>query len=88
MIQQYGVAPQTPLSSQLTPEENAAGSCGRLGSGRPGAQMDIFRPWYAGLTLSIAPLKKAGYDPASGVELVAQGPGRGGGQADPRLRDD
>jgi uncharacterized protein YbaP (TraB family) len=32
--------------------------------------MDIFRPWYAGLTLSLAPLKKAGYDPASGVEIT------------------
>jgi uncharacterized protein YbaP (TraB family) len=32
--------------------------------------MDIFRPWLAGLTLSVAPLVKAGYDPASGVEII------------------
>ena len=28
------------------------------------------RPWLAALTLSVAPLVKAGYDPKSGVELV------------------
>lgn len=70
LIQQYGVSPATPLSSLLTPAElkelNAA--AGVLGVS--GAQMDIFRPWYAGLTLSLAPLKKAGYDPNSGVELT------------------
>jgi uncharacterized protein YbaP (TraB family) len=32
--------------------------------------MDIFRPWLAGLTLSVSPLIKAGYDPKSGVELA------------------
>ena len=32
--------------------------------------MDPFRPWFAALTLSVAPLAKAGYDPASGVELI------------------
>jgi uncharacterized protein YbaP (TraB family) len=70
LIQKYGVSPATPLSSLLTSTEldelNAA--AGVLGV--TGAQMDVFRPWYAGLTLSLAPLKKAGYDPNSGVELT------------------
>jgi len=70
LIQQYGVAPGTPLSSQLTPEEFKQLDAAAQVLGVTGAQMDIFRPWYAGLTLSLAPLKKAGYDPASGVELT------------------
>jgi uncharacterized protein YbaP (TraB family) len=70
LIQQYGVSPATPLSSQLTPEEFKQLDTVAQVLGVTGAQMDIFRPWYAGLTLSLAPLKKAGYDPASGVELT------------------
>jgi len=70
LIQQYGVSPATPLSSLLTPEEMTQLDAAARVLGVTGAQMDIFRPWYAGLTLSLAPLKKAGYDPASGVELT------------------
>lgn len=70
LIQQYGVSPATPLSSLLTPEEMTQLDAAARVLGASGAQMDIFRPWYAGLTLSLAPLKKAGYDPASGVELT------------------
>ena len=70
LIQQYGVSPATPLSSQLTPEEFQQLDAAAKVLGVTGAQMDIFRPWYVGLTLSLAPLKKAGYDPASGVELT------------------
>lgn len=70
LIQQYGVSPATPLSSQLTPQEFQQLDAAARVLGVTGAQMDIFRPWYAGLTLSLAPLKKAGYDPASGVEIT------------------
>lgn len=70
LIQQYGVSPATPLSSLLTPGELTELNAAAAVLGVSGAQMDIFRPWYAGLTLSLAPLKKAGYDPNSGVELT------------------
>lgn len=70
LIQQYGVSPATPLSSLLTPAELSELNTAAAVLGVSGAQMDIFRPWYAGLTLSLAPLKKAGYDPNSGVELT------------------
>jgi uncharacterized protein YbaP (TraB family) len=70
IVQRLGFAPQTPLSSLLTPAENAELEAAAASIGVPAAQMNIFRPWLAGLTLSIAPLVKAGYDPASGVELV------------------
>ncbi|WP_420479862.1 TraB/GumN family protein [Brevundimonas sp. FT23028] len=70
IIQRLGLSPQTPLSSLLTPEEKAELDAAAASVGLPAAQMDIFRPWFAGLTLSVAPLIKAGYDPQSGVELV------------------
>ena len=70
LIQQYGVSPATPLSSLLTADEVADLDAAARTIGASAAQMDPLRPWMAGLTLSVAPLVKAGYDPASGVELV------------------
>lgn len=69
LIQQYGLSPQTPLSSLLTPAEIADLDTAAKTIGASAAQLDAFRPWLAGLSLSLAPLVKAGYDPASGVEL-------------------
>ena len=70
LVQQHGLAPGERLtlklsSGELTLLDNAARSIGLTA-----AQMDPFRPWFAALTLSVAPLQKAGYDPASGVELL------------------
>jgi len=70
LIQQYGLSPATPLSSLLTPAEIAELDAAARTMGATAAQMDPLRPWFAGLTLSMAPLVKAGYDPASGVELT------------------
>jgi hypothetical protein len=70
LIQQHGISPQRPLSSLLTPEELAALDAAARTIGATAAQMEPLRPWFAALTLSVAPLAKAGYDPASGVELV------------------
>lgn len=70
LIQQYGVSPEHPLSSILTPEEIAHLDTAAQSMGATAAQMDPMRPWLVGLTLSMAPLIKAGYDPQSGVELI------------------
>ncbi|CAN5284505.1 TraB/GumN family protein [soil metagenome] len=70
LIQQYGISPQTPLSSLLTPDEFARLDVVARAAGLSAAQMDVMRPWLAGLSLSVAPLVKAGYDPTSGVELT------------------
>lgn len=70
LIQQYGLSPETPLSSRLTPDENAELDAAAQALGASGAQLQPMRPWLAALTLSVAPLVKAGYDPKSGVELV------------------
>ena len=70
LIQQHGLSPATPLSSLLTAEELAKLDAAGQTIGLSAAQLDPFRPWFAALTLSVAPLAKAGYDPASGVELI------------------
>lgn len=70
LIQQHGLSPQTPLSSRLTPEEVAELDEAAKAIGASAAQMDIMKPWLAALSLSVAPLVKAGYDPKSGVEMA------------------
>lgn len=70
LIQQHGLSPQTPLSSRLTPEEVTELDEAAKAIGASAAQMDIMKPWLAALSLSVAPLVKAGYDPKSGVEMA------------------
>ncbi|WP_336976264.1 TraB/GumN family protein [Brevundimonas nasdae] len=70
LIQQHGLSPETPLSSRLTPQENAEMDAAAQAMGASAAQLQPMKPWLAALSLSVAPLIKAGYDPKSGVELV------------------
>ena len=70
LIQQHGLSPETPLSSRLTPQENAELAAAAQVMGASAAQLQPMKPWLAALSLSVAPLIKAGYDPKSGVELV------------------
>ena len=70
VMQQHGVDPTQRLtlkltSGQLTLFDNAARTIGANAMA-----MDHHRPWLAALTLSIAPLARAGYDPQSGAELM------------------
>ena len=70
LIQQHGISPQTPLSTLLTAEEFAELDRAAKTIGASGQQLDALRPWFAALTLAMAPLVAAGYDPQSGVEHV------------------
>ncbi|MGV8928732.1 MAG: TraB/GumN family protein [Brevundimonas sp.] len=70
LIQQYGLSPDRPLSQLLSPEQLTLLDSAAHAAGLTAAQMDVFRPWLAALTLSVAPLTRAGYDPQSGVELT------------------
>lgn len=70
VIQQHGLSPERPLSSLLNAEERAKLDAAARMLGASGANFDPMRPWLAALTLSVAPLAKAGYDPTSGVELI------------------
>lgn len=70
LIQQYGVSPDHQLSHLITTGQlNLLDSAARS-IGSNAVRMDVFRPWLAALTLSVAPLTRAGYDPQSGVELT------------------
>ncbi|HEY0052413.1 MAG TPA: TraB/GumN family protein [Caulobacteraceae bacterium] len=80
LIQQYGLSPQAPLSSLLTPEENAQLDEAARSVGATGAAFEPMRPWLAGLTLSVAPLLKAGYDPEAGVEKQLMAAARAAGK--------
>jgi len=70
LIQRYGISQDQPLSSLLTATEMGQLDAAARAVGSNISQMDPLRPWYAAVALSLAPLTKAGYDPASGVELV------------------
>jgi len=70
LIQRHGLSPDHQLSHLITTGQlNLLDSAARSIS-LNAVQMDVFRPWLAALTLSVAPLTAAGYDPRSGVELT------------------
>jgi uncharacterized protein YbaP (TraB family) len=68
LVSQYGLSPATPLSNDLTPEEMKTLDEAAKLAGLTGAQLNIFRPWFAALTISTAAITHAGFDPASGVD--------------------
>lgn len=49
-------------------------------SGMSPAMLDPFHPWYAAIALSVLPLKKLGYDPASGAEAGITAAARAAGK--------
>lgn len=65
----YGMDPAKPLPAKLKPEEWERLKAVAAGMGLPEQALAAMRPWLAAMTLQLAPLSKAGYDPQSGVEL-------------------
>lgn len=70
LIQQYGLDPANPLSSKLSEADLARLDAAARAIGLSAAVLDPMRPWLASLTLSMAPLQAAGYDPNAGVDMV------------------
>src|SRR5215469_16946487 len=70
LVMQYGLDTEHPLSTQLTESDNAALTRAAQLAGLPGGASTLqpMKPWLAALTLSVAPLLKAGLDPAEGVD--------------------
>ncbi len=70
--------PGTTLRSLLNPEQTTAYNAAMGKIGVPAEAFDPFKPWMAGLTLSILPLMQQGYDINSGVEkvLLSKVPGK------------
>jgi uncharacterized protein YbaP (TraB family) len=71
LLMQLGMDQTHPLSTKLTPDQLAKLTKAANSVGLPGgeAMLETFKPWLAALTLSIAPLMQAGYDPSTGVEV-------------------
>ncbi len=68
----------TTLRSLLTPEQTTIYMGAMAKIGIPVEGFDPFKPWLAGLTMSIIPLMQQGYSPDSGVEkvLLSKVPGK------------
>lgn len=60
----------TTLRASLPENERAAFEKALGGMGLPAEALDPFEAWYAGLMLSLLPLKAAGFDKANGVETL------------------
>ena len=70
LVMRYGLDTDHPLSTQLSDSDNAALARAAKVAGLPGgaATLQPMKPWLAALTLTVAPLMKAGLDPAEGVD--------------------
>lgn len=71
LVARLGLSP-TPLSGRLTAAEQAKLATAAETLGLPAPALDRMRPWLAALTLTVAPLIKAGYDPKAGVDQVLE----------------
>lgn len=80
LVRRYGVDAAHPLSGKLTPDQLTRFKAAVSGLGAAPANLEPFRPWLAGLTLSIAPLLKGGFDPKSGVEEKLKAAARADGK--------
>ncbi|BDI61088.1 TraB/GumN family protein [Qipengyuania nanhaisediminis] len=60
----------TALRSLLDEEQKAAYEAGLAGLGIPAQAFDGFKPWLAGLTLTMLPLLQQGYDLEAGVDKI------------------
>ena len=71
LMMQLGMDQEHPLSTKITKEDLAAIDSALKQMGAPGeSAVEPLRPWLVGITLSVLPMLKAGYDPQSGVDLL------------------
>jgi uncharacterized protein YbaP (TraB family) len=68
LVMELGLSPDRPLSERLDEETRAELERVAADLGIPMAQFEVMRPWLAGLTIGVADLMAAGFDPNSGVE--------------------
>ncbi len=72
LVTQYGIDAAHPLSTELDAADEARVQAAAQTAGLPPQALDVMKPWLAALTLTVAPLLKAGYDPQSGVDKSLQ----------------
>jgi len=74
LVLRYGLDPAHPLGSLLDPAQQQQLQRAADQAGVPGGMqtLSMMRPWLAALTLTTAPLLKAGLDPQHGVDKQLQ----------------
>ena len=68
LVTQYGIDLAHPLSAELDPGDEQRLQAAAQTAGIPAQALDAMRPWLAAVTLTVAPLIKAGFDPDSGAD--------------------
>src|SRR5579872_548920 len=70
LLSSLGTDPDHPLSTKVSANDLARIDRAAKAIGTPGeAVLEPLKPWVVSITLSVAPLIQAGYDPQSGVDL-------------------
>ncbi|TPG04336.1 TraB/GumN family protein [Sphingomonas oligophenolica] len=70
VVMQYGVDAAHPLSTKLSTEDKALLEKDAATLGAPPSAFEPMRPWLVALQLTVAPMVKAGFDPAGGADHV------------------
>jgi len=71
LVMTQGINPAGPTLTEQLPEGKRAAYLKALtDTGLPAGAFDRMKPWLAGVTLSLIPIQKAGYNPANGPEEV------------------
>lgn len=93
LILQYGIDPAHPLSGEIGAADEQRLQDAAQTAGIPPQALETMRPWLAAVTLTVAPIVKAGFDPDSGADrqlrkqFAAQGkPVEGLGSAAQQIR--
>jgi uncharacterized protein YbaP (TraB family) len=73
LVLRYGMDTAHPLSSLLDASDDARLKAAAVDAGISAQALNVMRPWMAALTLTTAPLLKAGLDPAQGVDKQLKG---------------
>lgn len=70
LVMKYGMDLQHPLSGKLDAADEKRLDAAAKAAGVPGGvnTLNAMQPWLAALTISVAPIVKAGYDPKSGAD--------------------
>jgi uncharacterized protein YbaP (TraB family) len=70
IMMQFGIDAAHPLSTKISKDDVALLDAAAKTMGLPGEQaFEVMQPWLVSVTLSTLPMVKAGYNPASGIDV-------------------
>jgi len=68
LVTQYGMDMAHPLSGELDANDEKRVQAAARTAGLPPQTLDVMKPWLAAVTLTVAPIIRAGFDPESGAD--------------------